>query len=149
MVKYQAELHDFFTLFLTDSDVEPLFAVMESHSLASGGTLFTYGDTAEGMYFVVAGRLAVEKNTGFASRKQVVALLGKGAPVGEAGLLPESFRGTTIVAVEDSTLLYLSKNAFDQLCKERPDFGVTFFRWLLGRVSLRLKSSTERLAHIL
>ena len=149
MVKYQTELHDFFTLFLTNSDVEALFSVMEPQSLASGGTLFTYGDNAEGMYFVVAGRLAVEKNTGFALRKQVVALLGKGAPVGEGGLLPESSRGTTIVAVEDSTLLYLSKNSFDELCKERPDFGVTFFRWLLGRVSLRLKSSTERLAHIL
>jgi CRP/FNR family transcriptional regulator len=149
MVRYQTELHDFFTLFLTDSDVEALFGVMESQFLASGDTLFTHGDDADGIYFVVAGRLAVEKDTGFALRKQVVALLGKGAPVGEAGLLPESSRGTTIVAVDDSTLLYLTKNSFDQLCTERPDFGVTFFRWLLGRVSLRLKSSTERLAHIL
>lgn len=148
-MKYQTELHDFFNLFLTDTDVESLFAVMESLSFESGATLFSYGDNADGMYFVVSGRLAVQKDTGFGARKQVVALLEKGAPVGEAGLLSESTRGATVVAVDESMLLYISKSSFDKLCKERPDFGVIFFRWLLGRVSLRLKSSTERLAHIL
>lgn len=149
MVEYQSELHGFFTRILAGEGVVRLFQVIESIDIKKSVTLFDVGQEADGMYFVVSGRLAVQKDTGFGSRKQVVALLDRGAPVGEAGLLDDSSRGASVIAVEDTSLLFLSKKAFDDLCEEQSEFGLVFFRWLLGRVSLRLKGSTERLAHIL
>lgn len=149
MVEYQAELHDFFNSILADADVVRLFQVIESVEIKKSGILFDVGQEAEGLYFVISGKMAVQKETGFGARKQVVALLDRGAPVGEAGLLGGGLRGASVVAVEDTSLLYLSRKAFDEICEELPELGLVFFRWLLGLVSLRLKRSTERLAHIL
>ncbi|MFT5698790.1 MAG: CRP/FNR family cyclic AMP-dependent transcriptional regulator [Desulforhopalus sp.] len=149
MVKYQSELHGFFAEFMQDQDISRLFQVIDSVDSRASDTILETGKEADGIYFVVSGRVAVQKQTGFGVRKQVVALLDKGAPVGEGGLLRGVVRAATVVAVEDSSLLYLSRNSFDQLCEGRPDFGYIFFRWILERVSMRLQSSTERLAHIL
>lgn len=149
MVEYQSELHDFFKHILVGEDVVRFFQVVESVEIKKGETLFDVGQKADGMYFVVSGRLAVQKETGFGARKQVVALLDSGAPVGEAGLLEDALRGASVVAVEDTSLVYLSKKSFDDLCKEKSELGLIFFKWLLSRVTMRLKGSTERLAHIL
>lgn len=149
MVEYQSELHGFFKEFLPTEDVTRLFQVLEPLSLKDSDVLFDSGDKADGIYFVVSGQVAVQKETGFGARKQVVALLDKCAPVGEGGLLSGALRGATVVAVRDCIFLHLSRNSFEQLCEERAEFGLNFFRWLLKRVSLRLERSTERLAHIL
>lgn len=149
MVEYQSELHGFFNSIFGNEDVLHLFDVVESVEVKKNGVLFDAGQKADGLYFVISGKMAVQKETGFGTRKQVVALLDSGAPVGEAGLLTGGLRGASVVAVEDASLLYLSKKAFDELCEEQPLLGLVFFRWLLDRISLRLKGSTERLAHIL
>lgn len=149
MVKYRNELHDFFKIILPNDDIAHFFEILEAVEIKKSEVLFDVGQEAEGMYFVISGKMAVQKETGFGTRKQVVALLDRGAPVGEAGLLSDTSRGASVVAVEDTSLLYLSKKSFDKLCEEQPKFGLVFFRWLLSRVSLRLKGSTERLAHIL
>ena len=149
MVKYQRELHGFFKDFLLNEDIDRFFQMIEPVEIKSSDVLFDSGQEADGMYFVVSGKMAVQKETGFGVRRQTVALLDDGAPVGEAGLLTGNFRGASVVAVVDSTLLYLSRASFDVLCEEHPSLCSNFFRWLLGRVSMRLKGSTERLAHIL
>lgn len=149
MVEYQHNLHGFFKDFLPGEDVNRLFKVIEPVELKAGTVLFSHGRQADGLYFVVSGKLAVQKETGFGARKQVVALLEKGSPVGEGGLLDGVCHGTTVVAVNDSTLLHLTRSSFDQLCDERPEFGLLFFRWLLGRVVVRLQANTKRLAHVL
>jgi CRP/FNR family transcriptional regulator, cyclic AMP receptor protein len=149
MVEYRNELHGFFNTILPNEDVAHFFEILESVELKKSGVLFDVGQEADGMYFVISGKVAVQKETGFGTRTQVVALLDRGAPVGEAGLLDGSLRGASVVAVEDTSLLYLTKRSFDKLCAEQHELGLIFFRWLLSRVSLRLKGSTERLAHIL
>lgn len=149
MVEYESELHSFFNGLLTNENVARLFQVLEPVEIKKSGILFDVGQDTDGLYFIVSGKMAVQKETGFGTRKQVVALLDRGAPVGEAGLLDETTRGASVVAIEDTSLLFLSKIAFDNLSKERPELGLIVLRWLLGRVSLRLKGSTERLAHIL
>jgi len=149
MVEYRNELHGFFNNILPNEDMVRLFETLESVEVKKSGVLFDVGQEADGMYFVISGKMAVQKGTGFGTRKQVVALLDKGAPVGEAGLLDGCLRGASVVAVEDTSLLFLPKRSFDTLCEEQPELGLIFFRWLLSRVSLRLKGSTERLAHIL
>ena len=149
MVTYESELHGFFKDFLPDEDVTRLFVALDGVELKAGAVLFSHGRKADGLYFIVSGKLAVQKETGFGARKQVVALLEKGSPVGEGGLLDGILHGTTVVAVNDSTLLHLTRSSFDGFCVERPEFGLIFFRWLLGRVTQRLQANTKRLAHVL
>jgi len=98
---------------------------------------------------LVSGRMAVQKQTGFGDRMQVVALLDAGAPLGESGLLNAQSRGATLTAVVDSRLLSLSRQAFVEITNHTPALAVKVLTWLMGRLALRLKKSSERLAHVL
>lgn len=149
MAIYQKEMHSFTDDFVVDTDKDEVFSSLEEVSLGQGEILIQRGQQADGIYFIVSGRLAVQKGTGFGERKQVVALLEKGAPVGEGGLVPGYIHGTTVAAVENSELLFLSSSLLADICKTNPKFGLDLYNWILGRLSTRLNLNTERLAHIL
>lgn len=149
MVEYSAELRRACLPFLAEAEARLLLQGMSSIRLQTGSDLFVLDDPAECMYLLVAGRIAVRKRTGFGDRLQVVALLDPGAPIGEGGLLAEQRRGATLTAVADSHLLVLSRQAFAEISATAPALAVDFLQWLLARVSLRLKKSSERLAQIL
>lgn len=149
MVEYSAELQASCFPFLDQAETETLLKVMNRVSYTAGTQIFQKGDSADCLYFVQNGRVAVQNKTGFGERMQVVALLDPGAPVGEKGLLGPRDRGATLSAVKDSDLLALSQEAFDTLSKEAPSLAVKLLKWLLNRVSLRLEKNSERLTRIL
>lgn len=149
MAEYSSQLHDNCLSFLNKDDALALLSVMEIVEINAGETLYKANDTADALYVVVSGRIAVQKPTGFAARTQVVALLDSGAPVGESGLLDGQCRGATLTAVVDSRLLVLQRRAFLEISRNIPSLAVKVLTWLLERLALRLKKSSERLAHVL
>jgi len=149
MVQYDAQLKDSIFSFLQEDEARDLFHVMDERFCKSGTILFEKDDPAECLYFVITGKIAVQKRTGFGERTQVVALLGTGAPIGEGGLLEEKLRGSTLFVVQDSRLLVLEKSVFQQLSSDYSGLAVKILRWLLARVALRLQKSSERLAYVL
>jgi CRP-like cAMP-binding protein len=149
MVEYSDELQECCFNFLEKAETETLLTVMKRVSYESGTQVFKKGDPADCLYFLLAGRVAVQNKTGFGDRTQVVAILDPGAPVGEKGLLGGRTRGATLVAVKDSDFFTLSRGSFEILVEEKPDLAIKLLRWLLNRVSLRLEKNSERLVHVL
>lgn len=149
MVDYSAELQRVCLPFLDEQESRDLLNGMSLIALQSGSSLYLLNDQADSLYLLVSGRIAVRKKTGFGDRMQVVALLGPGAPIGEGGLLVGQARSATLSAVTDSRLLALSRQSFDALSTTDPALALKVVKWLMGRVSLRLKKSSERLAHVL
>ena len=149
MVEYNTEIHKECFPFLDKVDAEALLRVMESSAFAAGDVLYSINDSADCLYVLVAGRIAVQKFTGFGDRMQVVALLDPGAPIGEGGLLDSQTRGSMLSAVVDSRLLSLSRQSFAGLTEIHPFLAIQILKWALGRLSLRLKKSSERLAHVM
>jgi CRP/FNR family transcriptional regulator, cyclic AMP receptor protein len=149
MVEYWPETHSLCFPFLTKEEAETVFAAMEAIDLDGGEILFRSGQSADHFYVVVAGRLAVQKHTGFAGRMQVVALLDPGAPLGESGLLAGRQRGATLTAVQPCRLLCLSTQAFEALAQSHSPLAVKLLTWVVERISLRLQKSSERLALVL
>jgi CRP-like cAMP-binding protein/predicted acylesterase/phospholipase RssA len=80
--------------------------------LPGGETLFEQGDPPDALYVLVRGRLdvVVEREGGV---RDVVEQIGRGACVGELGLLTGEPRSATVRAGRDSELLRLSKEDFD------------------------------------
>ncbi len=148
MVNEKLLLGDIFDFF-TDDEVENLLPYLEETQCAKGETLFQPEDVAERVYFLLNGRLAVKTNTGFDNKMQVVALLGQGAIVGEGGILEERCRNTTIVAVEDTDLIGLSKSKFQVLETDHPQIVIKLLKRLLSVTTLRLFKISERLAHVM
>lgn len=135
--------------FLSSEESAGLLPVMTQVVLKKGDVLFRTGDVAEGVFFLEKGRLAVLKETGFNCRTQVVALLESGASIGEGGVLGDSLRSATIMAIEDSLLFYLSRGILVALAEKDPQILIRILKRLLYTTNLRLQKSSERLAHIL
>lgn len=149
MAEYSSQTHLLCFPFLAQEDATILLAAMEWCDLEAGMTLYRSGDAAGHFYVLVSGRIAVQKHTGFGERLQVVALLGPGAPLGESGLLAGQQRGATLTAVETSRLLSLPQEGFAHLAASHSPLTVRLLTWVVGRMSLRLKKSSERLALVL
>jgi CRP-like cAMP-binding protein len=76
----------------------------------AGSRVFEQGTPADGLYIVVSGAVRVLDADG-----TEVTALGPGDFFGELSLLDGSAHGHTVVAAEDSELLVVAKERFDDL----------------------------------
>lgn len=117
--------------------------------LSAGDILVREGDKVESLYFIIEGRIAVQKETAMAGKRQAVALLSAGSVVGEGALSNNTCHGATLVCVEKCVLGELTRNAFSALEESNPEVACRILKGVLGIASLRLRKSSERLARIL
>lgn len=134
---------------LNTSEHNELISYMEEVKASRGEYLFRPGDVADAVFFLKSGKVGVQTSTGFEDRQQVVALLDPGAAVGEKGLAASGLREMTAVAIEDCVLYSLGRGAFTKLEKSNPDLALKILKKLLNISTLRLRASSERLAHVL
>jgi len=57
-------------------------------------------------------------------------------------------RSATVVAIEPSELLILTKKNMDNIAKERPGIGLKIYKGLAKMLSLRLRDATGRFAEL-
>jgi CRP-like cAMP-binding protein len=135
--------------FLSDGDLAALAPDLVHVELAAGEVLFRIGEVSSSVYFLVSGRLAVRKKTGFAEKMQVVALLDPGAPVGEGSVFSGQIHAATVVAIENSRILVLAGTSL-QILKERDaSLAWKIVTRLLYVSYLRLRKTSDRLALVL
>jgi CRP/FNR family transcriptional regulator, cyclic AMP receptor protein len=121
-----------------------------------GDTIFSQGDRAEAVFFIERGKvkLTVLSRQG---KQAVVALLGPGSFFGEGCLAGQPVRMSTAIAMTDSAIISLPKQATIRALHEDPQFSEMFTTYLLSRnvrieedlVDQLFNSSEKRLARIL
>ncbi len=147
-----ANLPDFFASVLPAISEEGrafLCRSVEQISVAAGEQVFSNGEPAYGLYFLLSGRIGIQKETGFEDKTQVIALLGRGAPLGERGVLGDMVHGAGALAVADSAVALLRSADYAAFTEEMPADGRILLEWVLLQMSRRLEKASERLAHIL
>ncbi len=146
----------------------PFFAVLRPEGLkalashcvarrvAKDEMLVAEGDPCEGLFVIQAGAIKLFKmaDTG---REQVLTIERAGSTVGDLPIFDGGNFPASAAAVEDSTLLYLPKREFLDLCRQNSEvaFAVirtlaTRYRYLTSLVEeLSLKEVSHRLARFL
>ena len=122
-------------LFAGFSDVQltMLTQVVTRRSVPRGSMLMAEGDATDSLYTIISGRLKVMM--GDADGKEVIlALLGPGEIVGEMGLIDDSPRSATVIAIEPSELLTISKREFRKCLAENFDMAMGVMRGLVRRL---------------
>jgi NTE family protein len=127
----------------------PLFAGMDAHSLGDladrmewlalpgGAVLFAQNDASDALYILIYGRLAASK-TDDEGRVRALGAVTPGECVGETGLIAAVPRSATVIAMRDSELLRLSREAFERLIAAHPQAMLN-----MARVALRRFSDTR------
>jgi len=137
-------------------DLRSLAAHCTVRRLARDEMLFNEGDPSDGLFVVQAGGVKVFKmaETG---REQVLVVERAGSTLGELPLFDGGSFPASAAAIEDSTLLYLPKREFLDLCRRNTEVAFAVIRTLAWRFrymtslveELSLKEVSHRLARFL
>lgn len=122
--------------------------VVEQHSalraVRKNTVVIQKGDESGVLYVVISGRLKVTVADG-QGKEVILNTLGPGDYFGELAILGDMPRTATVMSLEDSKLLTLSRKAFLDLVREQPDIALAVIRNLTERVS-QLTEQVGRLA---
>jgi CRP-like cAMP-binding protein len=135
--------------FLSDGEVDELCPFLELREWRENEIVMQQGDYEDYMGFVIGGKLAVKMKTGYWGKNIVIAILERGAIVGEGAFLDSGPRGNTVVAMEKSKLLTLTTQKMEELILNRPSLAIKLFKRMLHIQSLRLRKAGERIAELL
>ena len=118
--------------------------------------LFSQGDTTDAVFYIQSGKVKVTVLSEH-GKEAVVAILERGAFLGESCLVGQIIRTATATTLEDSRILRIEKAAMLRMLQEQPRFSEAFMSYLLTH-SIRVQedlvdqlfnSSEKRLARAL
>ncbi|MBZ5655901.1 MAG: Crp/Fnr family transcriptional regulator [Acidobacteriia bacterium] len=98
-----------------------------------GEIVFSEGDPCAGMYVVESGHVRIFK-TSAGGREQVLSIDGPGGSIAELPVFDGGNYPASVSAVEDSTLLFISKQDFHALCMTHPQVALKVLRVVGARL---------------
>ena len=110
-------------------------------TLPGGVRLYAAGDPADTLYLVRAGRLGVFKHEE-GQEPHFVGVIRPGEPAGEMSMIAGTAHTATVVALRDSEILALPRDAFFKAAAENPELMTELARLMI----LRARQSTSNLA---
>ncbi|NOU10283.1 MAG: Crp/Fnr family transcriptional regulator [Nitrospira sp.] len=138
-------------LFLNKTDKDVTILPSPKHQI-----LFSQGDTTDAVFYIQSGKVKVIVLSEH-GKEAVVAILERGAFLGESCLVGQIIRTATATTLEDSRILRIEKAAMLRMLHEQPRFSEAFMSYLLTH-SIRVQedlvdqlfnSSEKRLARAL
>lgn len=105
---------------LKDEELEGIARHMEEKHIPADTVIFKRGDNPDGFYLIFKGKVMVTRPYEGERREDFLAWLVGNDYFGEEALVENRKRSATIKAVEDSILLFLSRERFDELRKKYP-----------------------------
>ena len=113
-------------------------------ALTGGETLFAEGDAADTLYLLRSGRLGVFRRDPDEDRPpQFVGVIRPGEPAGEMAMLAGTTHTADVVALRDSEILALPRDAFFEAARTEPDLMVELSRLMIQRARDRRSGGGE------
>ncbi|MBI4532984.1 MAG: Crp/Fnr family transcriptional regulator [Candidatus Melainabacteria bacterium] len=131
----QAEIFESFN----PVELARLLGIVEEMELPKHHVLFAPGTPCNSIYFIEQGRVRLTRLSG-EGKSVILALLGAGDLIGEAAWLAgehDSYAET----VEDTRLFQISREAFENLIRENPEFALS----LIHVVGVQLSQAQARI----
>lgn len=116
-----------------DEQLRTLATVVMRKSVSRGATIMVAGDQTDSLYIILSGRLKVMMSD--AEGKEVIlSILGPGEFFGEMGLIDDSPRSASVVAIEPCELLSIAKRDFSKCLAENFEITMAVMRGLVRRL---------------
>ncbi|NQX93904.1 MAG: patatin-like phospholipase family protein [Erythrobacter sp.] len=115
---------------LSPEALEALNAAAETQRIKGGDVLVRYGDEADALFLVTAGRLRVQLPDG-----RVVAEIEAGEPVGELAFFSGVKRTADVRATRDSEVFALSREDYDAVAAKFPELIATILAYVAKRLA--------------
>lgn len=135
--------------FLAPEEIALFCRYLDQRVWEAGEVLMNDGEPGDFMGFVLDGKLAVKKETNFPGRFTLVAILDRGAMVGEISAVDRGLRTATVAAMQKTEMLLLSCDNLERLLSEQPALGIKLLKRIIHVLSLRQRRAYDRLSSLL
>ncbi|MFM9969677.1 MAG: Crp/Fnr family transcriptional regulator [Burkholderiales bacterium] len=118
---------------LPEGQLGLLTSLVSRKSYPRNTTIISAGDMTDSLFVIISGRLKVMMSDD-EGREVILAILSSNEFFGEMGLLDDSPRSATVIALETCELLTLSKRDFKKCLSENFELAMTVMRGLVRRL---------------
>lgn len=119
---------------LSPEELRLLAAHAVRKRFTQGELLFSEGDACRGLHIIASGKLRIFKSSPN-GREQVLAVEGPGGSVAELPVFDGGPYPASVSAVEESQILFISRDDFRRFCLEHPEVALK----MLAVVGARLR----------
>ncbi len=109
---------------------------------------FEEGATMNIIGIVASGRLEVKKQTEHSGKSMLIAVLDKGAHIGNFSALRRRGSFGTIVALEDTEILTVSRDKLEAFVEEYPRTGVKILKAIAAVDAVRLQKALDKVVRL-
>ena len=110
-----------------------LATMVTRRSATRSSIIIAAGDPTESLYIVISGRLKVMMSDSD-GKEVILAILGPGEFFGEMGLIDDSPRSASVVAIEPCELLAITRRDFKKCLAENFEMAMAVMRGLVRRL---------------
>ena len=129
---------------LTDNELSFLAQRAIPRHYSAGETVFGEGEPCSGLYVVESGQVRIFKSSA-SGREQVLSIDGPGSSIAELPVFDGGNYPASVAAIDDATLLFVSKQDFQALCLAHPQVALKVLR-VVGARLRRLVGIIEELS---
>src|SRR5215467_1383457 len=129
---------------LSEAELAFLSQRTVSRRFLAGETVFAEGDPCTGLYVVESGHIRIFKSSA-GGREHVLSIEGPGSSVAELPVFDGGNYSASVTAIDDATLLFVSKQDFQALCLTHPHVSLKVLR-VVGARLRRLVAIIEELS---
>ncbi len=118
---------------LTESELAFLAQRAVPRKFSPGETVFSEGEPCLGLYVVESGHIRIFKSSA-GGREQVLSIDGPGSSVAELPVFDGGNYPASVTAIDEATLLFVSKQDFQALCLAHPQVALKVLRVVGARL---------------
>ena len=117
----------------SESELAFLLERISARKFSPGQLVFSAGDPCAGLYVVESGSIRIFKSSA-GGREQVLSIEGPGGSVAELPVFDGGNYPASAIAIEDTVLLFVSKQDFHELCIAHPEVALKVLRVVGARL---------------
>jgi CRP/FNR family transcriptional regulator, cyclic AMP receptor protein len=132
---------------LDKNEIEVVYKRVFEQSVKKDSILFMEGTRGEFLYIIIAGRVEIIKKTK-GNEEMVLATMGPNEIIGEMSLIDAEPRTATARTSEDSVLIVITKQKFNEILQSDPRIAAKILMGLLKVINKRLRIMDKKLEGI-
>lgn len=109
-------------------DLAQVALIATEEAREQGEEIFAEGEAGDALYLVLDGKVRVHRGD------RMIAELGERECFGEMAILDAAPRSATVTAVQDTNLLKISREDFQEIMSEKPEIALGIIKVLSHRL---------------
>ena len=125
---------------LTPEAFKKILGIARRENVEAGSALLRESAAGDTLYIILSGRVKVYK-TGDNGEQIELAILGSGSIFGEMGVFDGQSNSASIITVEDSILLAITRTRLFDFLHQNPEIAIPLMHTMIYILSARLRKA--------